>query len=343
MQVVATRPIRRSALVVLLLAGTAACTIDGAAGGAPTATLPAGIFPRPASTSGTRIAPWQPTPREPAVEVKIAAARAVEALLSYAEGDGTAAAAAARATSLGLAGRLGTDVAPLLVPSARGWVDVVYPQLGGLTPTAASVMVVTRIVVAVGDEARATVRTLDVRLQRTPGGWRTDAIASVGGAPATTADAPTRAKALLDAERVDLPDSAIWDLEAGVVDQRLVDLLVALAADYDLGVAVFASGHPVNVFDRDVMSNHTLGRAVDIWEINGVPVAEQQQSAAVRAVATRAVAAGLTEVGAPFDMDGVGGSMFTNTVHMDHLHLAFDAPAPPSTATIPQRPAGRSG
>lgn len=328
----------RPAAAVLALSLLVGCSGDPASPEAqPPTSLATEPFPRETSTSTTElpaVVAWQPTPNEPVPEVKVAAARAVEALLTYDAGSGTPDDAAGRVAELGLPAQLAVDVAPLLVDGASR-AEVIYPQLGGLTDTAASVMTVVRITVEADEGQLVTTRTVDVRLERTPAGWRAATLASLGSAPEATAAPSSTVLSLLDSGRLDLPDSAVWDLQAGFVDQRVIDLLLDLANDYDLGVAVIASGHPVNVFDRDVTSNHTVGRGVDIWSVDGTPVAEQQQDPVLRAVVDRALAMGATEVGAPFDTDGPRGKVFTNTVHKDHLHLAFDAPPATTTTSAP--------
>lgn len=168
-------------------------------------------------------------------------------------------------------------------------------------------------------------RTVDVRLERTAGEWQPVELASVGGEPVTPpVDQPEPVRALVAEPAVELPDSARWDLNAGLVDPRIVELLLGLAEDHRLGVTVLASGHPLNVFATDRLSNHTAGRGVDIWSVDDVPVVDQRQAdSPLRVLVERLVAQGVTELGSPFDLDGPGGAMFTNTVHQDHLHLAY--------------------
>ena len=311
---------------------------SSSSGTSSTARLPTTEYPRTTSTSQPALpatVPWEPTTNEPAPEVKVGAVRPLEAVLSYAVGGGNVEAAAARVATLGLPMQLASDLEPLLVGGAASSVRVVYPQLGGLTDSAASVMVVTQITVHAGDDIMTTTRTIDVRLEGTSAGWRATNVASLGSAPNKMAEPSPEVQALLDADNVDLPDSAVWDLQAGLIDPRVVNLLLAIGAEHDVGVAVLASGHPVNVFGRDVTSNHTVGRGVDIWRVGGAAVAEQQQAPVIRSLVDRAIALGATEIGAPFDIDGPGGKVFTNTVHNDHLHLAFRAPPPAPPTTTP--------
>lgn len=73
------------------------------------------------------------------------------------------------------------------------------------------------------------------------------------------------------------------------------------------------------------MSNHTEGRGADIWAIDGQPVVSlRDPTGPIPGLVQGLVNVGATEVGSPFDIDGPGGASFTNEVHQDHLHVAFD-------------------
>ena len=306
--------------MLLLVTLAAACSTSSADRAATTSSVPL-TSAAPVTTSSTAPlpTPWAPSSAgEPAPEVKVAATAALQAVGTYGPGEGTIDAARERLRVAGLEPAFADGAGPLLDPDGSGSIDVVYPQLGGLEPTEASVMVVARFVTS-----HPVTRTIDVRLTSTPAGWRATAIASIGGEAPTTPGASLVALALLDDPRVDLPDSARWDLERGFVDDRVVELVRTLAVDHALRVTVFGSGHPANVFGTDRVSNHTAGRGVDIWSIDGRPVSEQRDAPVILDIIERARAAGATEIGAPVETDGPGGIVFTNTVHHDHLHLAF--------------------
>ncbi|MDE0804850.1 MAG: hypothetical protein OSA99_16200 [Acidimicrobiales bacterium] len=217
---------------------------------------------------------------------------------------------------------------PLLVPDAASSVEIVYPQLGGLTPVKSSVMVVFRQTLLRADGEQRVTRTADVRLDRTDGSWTVTSIDSIGGdSPSEPTVVSPAGKSVLDSATIDLPDSARWDIEAGRIDDRILRLLVELARAHTLSVTVLASGHPYNVFEASSVSNHTLGRGVDIWAVDGEPVVLQQHAGSpVQALVQGLLDRGaVTELGSPWDLDGAGSSIsFTNTVHEDHLHLAFD-------------------
>jgi hypothetical protein len=270
--------------------------------------------------------PWAPSPAERHATIKTRAAAAVQALASYDRGDGTAAAAMERLQSAGFKSEVVSGAAGLLDRGVASVAEIVYPQLGGLTATEASVMVVTRLR-TIDARARAdeVTRVIDVRLARSAAGWEPSAIASDGAGPPAASGLP-EVEAIIANDALDLPDSALADLRSGRTDPRVVDLLRRLTERWQLSVAVLATGHPHNVFASDRLSNHTAGRGVDIWAVDGLAVIDQQSSPTLHAIVADALAAGVTEVGAPFDIDGPGGKVFTNDVHLDHLHLAFRGP-----------------
>lgn len=311
---------RLAALVagLLLLAG---CGGDGSSGDGS----PAGSPAREPDFAAPR--PYRPLAGEPVPDAKQLAADALQAVGTYDEGQGTPEAAVVR-----LAGRASPGVVDgaraLLLPEARSAVDIIYPQLGGLTADAASIMVVLRHRTLVDGEVRSVSRTVDVRLTRSGSGWSVVSVDSTGGAPPEQPAESSLAREVLDNGAIELPDSARWDIEAGRISDRILELLQRVAADHDLRVTVLASGHPYNVFATDSVSNHTVGRAVDVWAVNGEPVVNQQDpDGPLRALAQQLLDEGVTELGGPWDLDGPNSRRsFTNTVHQDHLHLAFDAP-----------------
>ena len=271
-------------------------------------------------------APYQPLPGEPAPEAKRAASDVVQVLTTFDASPDPAPLVASRLAELGVPSQLVDQVRPLLVAGAASAGDIVYPQLGGLNAESASVMVVVRQRLLEGGSPRAVIRTIDVRLARAGQGWVVTSIESAGGTspedppPPSTAAAPVLAN-----PAVTLPDSARWDILAGGVDQRVLALLARLGADHRIDVTVIATGHPHDVFASGRVSNHTRGRAVDIWAVDGRPVVDQRDPAGPLATLARGLLAdGVTELGGPWDLDGPGGASFTNSVHQDHLHVGFD-------------------
>lgn len=269
---------------------------------------------------------YQPPPGEPAPAAKQAASDVVQALTTFEAGPDPATAVATALGGLGAPVELAAQAGPLLVAGAASAGDIVYPQLGGLTSQTASVMVVVRQRLLERGAERGVVRTVDVRLALREA-WVVTGIGSAGGSAPEPSPPPSATAALVLANpNINLPDSARWDILAGGVDQRVLAVLAKLGAAHRIDVTVLATGHPHEVFASGRVSNHTRGRAVDVWAVDGRPVLDQRDPAGPLATLARSLLAdGVTELGGPWDLDGAAGASFTNTVHQDHLHLGFDA------------------
>lgn len=298
---------------------TQASTSTPAATSAPT--------PAPTSTSTTipQTTPYQPLAAEPEAALKSEAARFTEALGTFGSGGGSAQATAARLVAAGFDKALGARAPAITTGAERSKAEIVYPQLGGLTGDNASVMVIVDLTRTMpGGETEQISRTIDVRLRRMAGVWTVIDVASEGGIAPASATPDALATQVLRSANLSMSDSARWDVAVGRVDPRILRLVLDLAERSPLGITVFATGHPVNVFGESSVSNHTRGRGVDIWSVGGKPVVGADQKGSAHDVAAAALAAGATELGAPWDLDGTGGPSFTNALHADHLHVAFD-------------------
>jgi hypothetical protein len=229
--------------------------------------------------------------------------------------------------------------APLFRRNAVSRSAIVYPQLGGLTlgsgADRSSVMVVVRQTLQDSDGKERTItRTVDVRLINRDDEWRLEDLADAGGQPVEAdADVPELARRVLTDTRIELPDSARWDILRGGIDQRILKVMIDLAGVAPFAVAVLKSGHPYNVFGTDVVSGHSLGRGMDIWRVGGEPVVLQHRGrkSDARVFTTAALKDfDVPELGSPWDLDGppVDGEprpSFTDAVHADHIHVAFKA------------------
>jgi hypothetical protein len=293
---------------------------------ASTSAVPGSVTSSSAPASG-RPPAFEPAPSEVLGEAKRVAGRAVQRLATYGPDTPHGAVAAALLGPGRDPETLVNAAAPLFVPGATSVGEVVYGQLGGLTAAAAAVMVVLRQTVSdANGQTTVATRTLDVRLRRAGPRWVLDQLASAGGQPvARPAELSQAARAVLDDRRIQLPDSARWDIHRGLVDQRLLRLMQAMAERHPYAVAVLVSGHPRNVFGTDRRSNHNAGRAVDVYAVAGRPVVGQRHrgSAAYR-LAGWLDQAGPTELGSPWRFADGGARSFTNTVHQDHIHVGFD-------------------
>lgn len=260
--------------MALLLIGVACTSPDPASNPSPTTTRT-----RTTTTTTTPLpppVPWVASLADPAPEAKELAARVVQALGTYPTGGGTHEAARQRIAELAAPAAVADAGGPLLDPEAAAVVEIVYPQMGGLTERSASVMVVARQRTRVASEERVVTRTIDVRLERTSAGWSVTELASLGGDPPPEATPSAIGRLVLDNARIELPDSSAWDIEAGRVSHQILQRLLDLSLDHLVSVTVLATGHPHNVFDSEFVSNHTAGRGVDIWAIDGIPVLDQR-------------------------------------------------------------------
>lgn len=265
--------------------------------------------------------PWRPTSNEIQPEAKLAAARVIEALGTTTEPDGVA----DRLRAVGAEPRLADQAGALVPPAAPAVAEIIYPQYGGLTRSQASIMTIARQTWVEGGQMRSRTVTADLRVSMAGDGWAVTEIKPVEPTELSTRSLTSKASELASRSGVDLPDAALVDLAAGVVDDMVLDALLSLASHYQFSVSVFRAGHPDTVFGTNRTSNHTRGRAVDIWAINRRPVVTMgtdDQTLLRFLEAARDV--GSDEIGGPIDPDGPGGAHFTDHVHRDHVHIGFE-------------------
>lgn len=274
-------------------------------------------------------APASPTgftagPGEVRGEVKEAAARFVEGVGTWRRG--AAPDPTARVVAAGYPADLAEVARPLFdVPAWESTTTVLYPQYGGLTPSTASVIVLARQEWrgASADGVREVL--LDVRLRSAGGIWNVTAVLDPPRPPGppTRTGGPTRAgRALLEAPRLALPDPVRADITAGRLGDPMIAVMLDLARSFDIQVQVAVSGHPGTVFPTRRLSNHAVGRAMDVRAINGVPVVDiPRDDPVLTSFMTAAARAGATEVGGPIPVAGRG--LFTDSVHQDHVHVGF--------------------
>jgi hypothetical protein len=142
-----------------------------------------------------------------------------------------------------------------------------------------------------------------------------------GGLPASASARPLAAN-----PRLTLTVQARRDLERGLVDARLVRILTGVAKRHRLGISVFVTGHSKYVASTTRVSRHYLGRAVDVWQVDGHPVTASNQAAAelVAWLAVLPVGQRPTEVGSPFARFQARPGFFTDRAHRahrDHVHI----------------------
>lgn len=240
-------------------------------------------------------------------------------------GGGTATSARRRLEQAGFDPTLSDDLEPLLGAGRAATAQVRLAQYGGILADSASVLVVVdQWRLDRREQVRAGGTTLDVRLRAEEPQWTvTEVRPARPGRPAGDLSRPARL--LLEDERVRLPHAAVSDVRAGVIDDAVLVALASLAAEHRLDVSVLRSGHPLRVFGTDRISNHTEGRAVDIWALDGRPIIDSGGSRTVTDFMRAASEAGAYQVGGPTDLDGAEPTYFADDTHQDHVHLGFSA------------------
>ncbi len=98
---------------------------------------------------------------------------------------------------------------------------------------------------------------------------------STEAAPTTTSSATVpdvTAAALLESSAIELTPAAAADLQRGIVDSRLVDLLAWITTSHSIAISEFKTGHGKYVTGTTRVSNNWYGRAVTITAVDGQPV-----------------------------------------------------------------------
>ena len=138
------------------------------------------------------------------------------------------------------------------------------------------------------------------------------------------------------------------DVRRGLLDQRIVAVLLDLAVRHDLAVMSFQSSHSAYVQDgsgRRVYSNHALGRAADIRAVDGQACVGETTGAGYRGGSDGlsnpapadggpclALAREINQLSAPvrptetifyFDVGAPSGVSLEN--HDDHVHVGFNS------------------
>lgn len=248
--------------------------------------------PRVLSAESSR---WRPGPGEVSPKIKQSAAAFLETAGNW-TGGGTAVDNLLRAGASPRAAATATILQP--VAAGTGALTVIYPQYGGLTADNAAViaLVSQRFDTPSGEQSRELV--VDTRLTRQAGDvWTVEQLRPLTslGTPVALSDT---AEAVLAEPRIMLPGPSRSDVGTGRMSDPLLRVLLELSQEFTLTVQVMHTGHIQTVFPTDRLSNHAVGRAVDIREIDGQAVVDigpfdDRQVRLMR----RAAELGATEVG----------------------------------------------
>ncbi len=271
---------------------------------------------------------FDPSPNEVQADAKRLGAGVAYQITNYGPDSSVIELAAGVTADPARADALASEAATVHHPGmwSRGTIE--YAQLGGHLDDRISIMVVVQQELGAEgttDAERAETRTMDVRLVRgASGAWEFEELASAGGQPvARPADLSPLAASLVDDPRIDLPDTAIWDIYSGYTDPALLEAMLDIAERTPYSVIVVKTGHPHNVFGTDRVSNHTVGRAVDIHEVDSELVIDSHdETSSIYALSEWLVSRhDIREFGSPWRFDDAIAHNFTNEVHHDHLHV----------------------
>ena len=291
-------------------------------------------------------APWEPTVNEVQPDAKRMGATIAATITNYDAGtslnDVLTALPPGAARIEGLIGEV--DIVHHQGMWSRGTVE--YVQLGGHHEGRISNIVVIRQDIGVQGESepqRRETRVMEIRLARDEAGdWRLETIASSGGMPVERpADLSATAAAVVDHERIDLPDTAAWDIYLGSIDRNVMEVMLDIADRTAYSVVVLKTGHSYNVFGTDRVSNHSVGRAVDIYKLESELVVDSHATFSKFYELSAWIVSryDIREFGSPWRFPDAVAHTFTNEVHHDHLHIGLFAyptsPDEPSDAPDP--------
>ena len=129
-------------------------------------------------------------------------------------------------------------------------------------------------------------------------------------------------EALLKNKNITFDETGIADIKAGKIDPRVIAAMTKLSEDHKITVTCMCSDHSRSTAGGSV-SNHSLGRGLDIGTIDGEIV--RPNSAAARELASELSQLPEeyrpNEIGSPFAISGPG--YFTDAAHQDHIHFGF--------------------
>ena len=124
-----------------------------------------------------------------------------------------------------------------------------------------------------------------------------------------------------------LTPEARGDILSGGTDPRLIALLAASASKHRIAVSVIRTGHDQFVRGTERVSNHYLGRGVDIVEVDGMAVSASNDAALDLALLILTSDAALRpgEFGSPWPELAQFPGGFADDDHRGHLHLGWSA------------------
>lgn len=131
---------------------------------------------------------------------------------------------------------------------------------------------------------------------------------------------------VLSHPRIGLRPEARGDVAAGLIDPRVLQVLLFLAERHHLNsVGPLITAHSYYIRGTNIPSNHAFGRAVDITVIDGAGVSVANSAAldAMELVLTLPPPLLPDELGGPWLLSHPSVDVFTRD-HGDHLHIGWD-------------------
>lgn len=128
---------------------------------------------------------------------------------------------------------------------------------------------------------------------------------------------------VLSSPSIHLSSAARVDVERGVIDSRVLKVLLIISQSHTLRVGPFMTGHSFYVAGTTKPSNHSFGRAVDIAVVDGAAVSASNRAAFDVVTIALSLAPDLRpdEVGSPWDLPDRGS--FSDASHRTHIHLGW--------------------
>lgn len=147
-----------------------------------------------------------------------------------------------------------------------------------------------------------------------------------GSSALDTLAAPATAASLVRNPNISMGPEAVADLLSGTIDQRVINVLGAAALEHRLVLSVIKTGHSTYVKGTDRVSNHIVGRAVDISAVDSVDVTASNYAALdlSLAILTSGPSVRPDEFGSPWlELTSFAGA-FSDDDHSDHLHIGWN-------------------
>ena len=130
---------------------------------------------------------------------------------------------------------------------------------------------------------------------------------------------------VLRSPSIQLSSAARGDVERGVIDARVLKVLLIVSQSHTLRVGPLMTGHSFYVAGTTRPSNHSFGRAVDIGVVDDAAVSASNRAAFDVVTIVLGLPPDLRpdEVGSPWDLPDRGS--FSDASHRTHVHLGWRA------------------